>query len=127
MLKTCKTQIQGTLLELYKLVYDHNKELIKHITFALHHHFYSKSWIGQKEFSRCISVTEEKKLQGFKKMRKMLLCLKNVFGGDSISSILLFNCENTKVSPFKVLHESSKYEHVLFGSLRVKQKQFYLT
>ena len=57
----------------------------------------------------------------------MLLCLKNVFGGDSISSILLFNRENTKVSPFKVLHESSKYEHVLFGSLRVKQKQFYLT
>ena len=57
----------------------------------------------------------------------MLLCLKNVFGRDLISSILLFNRENTKVSPFKVLHESFKYEHVLFGSLRVKQKHFYLT
>ena len=56
----------------------------------------------------------------------MLLCLKNVFGGDLISIILLFNRENAKNSPFKVLHQSSKYEHVLFGSLRVGQKDFCL-
>ena len=57
----------------------------------------------------------------------MLFCSKNVFGGDLISNILLFNRENTKISPFKVLHQSSKYEHDLIGSLRVEQKDFYLT
>ena len=41
-------------------------------------------------------------------MRKILLCLKNVFGGDFISNISLSNRENAKISPFKVLHQSSQ-------------------
>ena len=57
----------------------------------------------------------------------MLLCLKNVFGRDLILSILLFNRKNAKIYPFRVLYQSSKYGHVLFGSLCVRQKGFYLT
>ena len=57
----------------------------------------------------------------------MLLCLKNVFGRDLILSILLFNRKNAKIYPFRVLYQSSKYGHVLFGSLCVGQKGFYLT
>ena len=57
----------------------------------------------------------------------MLLCLKNVFGRDLILSILIFNRENAKIYPFRVLYQSSKYGRVLFGSLCVRQKGFYLT
>ena len=50
MLKKCKTQIQGTLLELHRLVYEHNKEFTKQSTLALQHHFVQNHGQAKKIF-----------------------------------------------------------------------------